>query len=475
MRLFYGWVSWAVVFAMLITLQPFSVQASSADDGVEFTLAQSSLEEYKQQRQEAMQERREDFQEYLEKRSEAYQEFYEERQRKFEQFKKEIASKWGEYNVEVSTKKKMTSYSEDKTERSTVDFEEGKAEAEVLVDRETAEKNPEKVREKLRQEVKEMVTKDTIEDEVEDVKTEPEEPKKTPQKPESKQVPDRSEKQKPPTPTQPDRPDDESQPKTKSKQSTPDEKRKSEIDMGEPVLSDQVQTDQGEPVNEQNADEFAEEKTSDEKVNKDTVTGEDGEDRVKASVEIDLVPDHTEKRARKYLEHVKAEADRFDVQPEVLLAVMHTESSFNPKARSHIPAYGLMQLVPGSGGKAAYKHIYGEEKVLKPDYLYNPDNNVELGAGYLSLVYYQYLDGIENDRSRLYCAIASYNTGPGNLAKTFVDSMSVNQAEDVINSMSSEEVYQKLRRSLPYDETKKYIKKVRDRRERYDQWLNQVS
>ncbi len=53
--------------------------------------------------------------------------------------------------------------------------------------------------------------------------------------------------------------------------------------------------------------------------------------------------------------------------------------------------------------------------------------------------------------------------------------MSVNEAEDVINQMSPEEVYAKLRKSLPYDETKHYIKKVRNRMNRYDQWLNKQS
>lgn len=435
-----------VLLSVLILCSVTTQLPAAATEDPPIRLAQQSLEEYKQQRRDGMQQRREDFQEYLEERSEAYREFYEERRRKFEKFKQEIASKWGQYNVEVSTKKKMTSYSDDKTERSTVDFQEGEARAEVLVDRETAEKNPGQVQEKLRSEVEEMVTKSSVEDEVTEVDTESEE----------SGTDEETDPERTPTP----------------KEGT--EKGDAEVNFEEPILADQVRTGQGEEVNEDNADEFAGDVTSTDNVEEETVRGEDGRERVKASVEVDLVPDHTEKRARKYLDRVEAQANRFDVDPGVLLAVMHTESSFNPKARSHIPAYGLMQLVPGSGGKAAYRHIYGEEKLLEPDYLYRPENNIELGAGYLNLVYSQYLDGIENDQSRLYCAIASYNTGPGNLAKTFVDSMSVNEAEKVINTMTPEQVYRKLRNFLPYDETKRYIKKVRDRRETYEKWLSQI-
>jgi membrane-bound lytic murein transglycosylase C len=336
----------------------------------------------------------------------------------------------------------MSSYSDDFTERNVVDFENGKARAEVLLPRKTAVENPQKVLDKLKNEVEDMVTQDTLEDPV-------------------SKIEDESKQDKIPQPTKEEAPEADATTSREAK----------EVDFSEPVLSGQVETSDGKAVTEDNADEYSEEVVTEESTTTEPVRGEDGKERIKASVQVDLIPDHTEKRARRYLDHVRNQSSRFELEPSVILAVMHTESSFNPKARSPIPAYGLMQLVPASGGKASYKHIYGRERLLKPAYLYLPKNNVELGAGYLDLLFHQYFDGIENPRSRLYCAVAAYNTGPGNLARTFVGEMNVSAAIDRVNEMAPDDVYSKLRRSLPYEETKKYIKRVRERRRKYKQWL----
>lgn len=166
-------------------------------------------------------------------------------------------------------------------------------------------------------------------------------------------------------------------------------------------------------------------------------------------------------------EYVFKYAAEHKVNPEVVFSIIHNESYFNPMAKSHVPAYGLMQIVPQSAGMDATKFLFGKAQVLLPSYLYNPNNNVEIGSAYFHILYYSYLKDIKNPTSRLYCSIAAYNTGAGNVAKAFVGNYNISAAANVINRMSPDDVYRTLKRNLPYDETKRYLDKVLDKIEIY--------
>ncbi|TWI70687.1 membrane-bound lytic murein transglycosylase C [Desulfobotulus alkaliphilus] len=155
------------------------------------------------------------------------------------------------------------------------------------------------------------------------------------------------------------------------------------------------------------------------------------------------------------------------IDPALVVAIMHSESSFNPMAKSHIPAYGLMQIVPRSAGKDASQLVYGEQKLLSPSYLYNADNNIKMGVAYLHILYYRYLSSIQNPESRLYCSIAAYNTGAGNVARAFIGNTNIRRAAETINRMTPEQVYNKLVADLPYEETRNYMKKVTPRYKGY--------
>ena len=146
---------------------------------------------------------------------------------------------------------------------------------------------------------------------------------------------------------------------------------------------------------------------------------------------------------------------------------MHSESSFNPRARSHIPAYGLMQIVPRSAGLDSFQFLYKEKKVVSGSYLYNSKNNIKMGSAYLHLLYFKYLKNIKNLDSRLYCTIAAYNTGPGNIAWAFTKSNSMKKAAPYINTKKPKEVYEMLLKNLRYDEPKHYLKKVTKRMSAY--------
>ncbi len=174
-----------------------------------------------------------------------------------------------------------------------------------------------------------------------------------------------------------------------------------------------------------------------------------------------------EKKARIYKNSVTKFADAHRLRTDLIFSIIHNESSFNPMATSPVPAYGLMQIVPKSAGIDATKFLFGKPKLLLPSYLYNADNNIEIGTVYMRILYYDYLKNIENPSSRLYCAIAAYNTGTGNVARAFAGNNNIKEAVNIVNRMSPDDVYRTLRRNLPYEETRKYIKKVLEKMSYY--------
>jgi membrane-bound lytic murein transglycosylase C len=184
-------------------------------------------------------------------------------------------------------------------------------------------------------------------------------------------------------------------------------------------------------------------------------------------------------KAKIYKREVFKRAKQFKLTPEFVYGIIHTESSFNPMARSYIPAFGLMQIVPQSAGADAYKMLYGKKKILTPSFLYNANNNILIGSAYLKRIYYGYMRKIKNPLSRLYCSIAAYNTGAGNVACAFnsyeKDSKgrtkcrrsrgdyNIIKASSKINSMTPHQVYNYLLANLRYDEPKNYLKRVTKR------------
>lgn len=187
----------------------------------------------------------------------------------------------------------------------------------------------------------------------------------------------------------------------------------------------------------------------------------------KISIQIPLKANFKHLLANEYLATVASEAKKQNLPPSLLLAVMETESHFNPRARSAVPAYGLMQLVPRSGAMDAYQKVYGEKTLLGAEYLYQPDNNMELGAAYLHILHNRYLRHITDPDSLQYCAIAAYNTGAGNVAKSFTGKTNVRTAAKIINEMKPNEVYAYLQENLPYEETRHYIVKVIEAQKKY--------
>lgn len=119
---------------------------------------------------------------------------------------------------------------------------------------------------------------------------------------------------------------------------------------------------------------------------------------------------------------IKRVATKYHVDFALVKAVMHVESGFNPYAKSHKGALGLMQLLPTTAQR------YGVDDV------YDPVSNIVAGVRHL-----KYLLDIFNHKHKL--ALAAYNAG--------------------------ENAVLRYRGIPPYPETRAYVRKVLQYQRRY--------
>ncbi|HKT33764.1 MAG TPA: murein transglycosylase domain-containing protein [Nitrospira sp.] len=232
----------------------------------------------------------------------------------------------------------------------------------------------------------------------------------------------------------------------------------------EPYLLGLVLDQQGRPVRtEAQAQAFASH-LLDTKIGTRSIE-QDGTKKYATFVTMNMVVNLPQKQAEKYRPVVLRYAEQYQMSPSLIFAIIRTESNFNPYAVSSVPAYGLMQLVPTSGGREAYRRAKGQDVAPTRDYLFDPQNNVELGTAYLNVLMLNQLEEVANQVSREYCVIAAYNTGPGNVLRTF--SKNRTTAVEQINGLPPGALYDKLRSHLPYQETRMYLEKVTTYRKSY--------
>ncbi|MGR5145494.1 transglycosylase SLT domain-containing protein [Photobacterium alginatilyticum] len=188
-------------------------------------------------------------------------------------------------------------------------------------------------------------------------------------------------------------------------------------------------------------------------------------------VSMSYPTDRIAKKAMTYMPTVLKNASKWEVDPDLILAIMHTESHFNPMAQSHIPAYGLMQVVPTSAGRDVTKRYLGKEKLLPPEVLFKPDFNIDIGTAYLNVLQAHYLRKVNDPTIRTYLAISAYNGGIGAVAKHFTGKGSLSRLADKVNTLQPDDVYQSLVNDFPYKETRNYLKKVHTKQTYYKNLL----
>jgi peptidoglycan lytic transglycosylase len=95
------------------------------------------------------------------------------------------------------------------------------------------------------------------------------------------------------------------------------------------------------------------------------------------------------------------EAERHQVSPHLIAAVIFAESRFRSTSQSDVGAMGLMQLMPETAAEMAEKE--GLRELAQTRFL-EPEVNIRLGSRYLS----ELLQRFPTERE----ALAAYNAGP---------------------------------------------------------------
>ncbi|MGC9401414.1 membrane-bound lytic murein transglycosylase MltC [Vibrio genomosp. F10 str. 9ZC157] len=176
-------------------------------------------------------------------------------------------------------------------------------------------------------------------------------------------------------------------------------------------------------------------------------------------VEIPMVEDQVEIRSYKYADIVRRASNKYDIPEDLIYAIIKTESSFNPYAVSWANAYGLMQVVPKTAGRDVFTLVKKKSGEPSPEYLFDPEKNIDTGTAYFYILKNRYLKDVNNPLSLEYSMISAYNGGAGGVLNTFNRSDRKRAMRD-LNSLQPNQVYWALTKKHPNAEARRYLEKV---------------
>ncbi len=140
-------------------------------------------------------------------------------------------------------------------------------------------------------------------------------------------------------------------------------------------------------------------------------------------------------------------AQQQEINPAWAFAITRRESSFMTDAHSSVGAKGLMQLMPNTAKQLKRGRISRQ-------YLYNAENNIQLGTMYLRKL-------LDKSKGNKILATASYNAGPYRVKK-WLKNTSAMPADIWIET-------------IPFKETRNYVKSVLAYQEIYQHQPGQIS
>lgn len=139
-----------------------------------------------------------------------------------------------------------------------------------------------------------------------------------------------------------------------------------------------------------------------------------------------------------YSEIISVYAEEYDVEENLIYAVIKAESNFESQAVSNRDAIGLMQIVEETAIDVAKKNNIDIDTENIEEEILDIDNNINIGTKYLSTLLTQY--------GNIEVALAAYNAGIGTVNNWIEKQVIQADGSDIEN--------------IPYKETNNYVRKI---------------